>query len=215
MSKYEEIRSMCFSSRFLCGSELYKLLEADYVKNLVSRIKDGTVKTKSYMSFGTHEITKTDLFLYNFDRLIYYIRDRIFINPTELRMYLEYMVETKYMDKILFTKQIFDDDSYKFEVYFWQIATDRMLSVLKLMYLLKPIKERLDDLGFNPKKYNIKKKDDARTVFNFFSGMMNCRQNNLFNLFIDNKTIEPERIDFYTIMWCHVLDEYKKKERIL
>ena len=41
--------------------------------------------------------------------------------------------------------------------------------------------------------------------------MICCRHDNLFNLFIDNKTIETERIDFYMWAWCSVLDEYIKK----
>ena len=77
--------------------------------------------------------------------------------------------------------------------------------------MLDPIRERLEELNFNPKDYNLKKKDDAREVFNFFSGMISCRHDNLFNLFIDNKTIKTERIDFYMWAWCSVLDEYIKK----
>lgn len=211
MNKYEQLRSMCYSSKFLCGTELYNLLEEDYMKELVSRIKDGTVTTKSKMTFGTNKIQKYELFLYNLDRLVYYLRDRLFINPTELRIYLGYMIESKFIDKVLFTKELFDDDSFKFEVYFWQIASERLLGVLGVMSMLEPIKEKLEQLDFDPKKYNLKKKDDAREVFHFFNGMINCRHDNLFNLFIDNKTIEPERIDFYMWAWCDVLEEYIEK----
>ena len=41
--------------------------------------------------------------------------------------------------------------------------------------------------------------------------MISCRHDNLFNLFIDNKTIEPERIDFFMWAWCNVLDVYIDK----
>lgn len=216
MNKYEELRSMCYSSKILCGTELYNLLEEDYIKELVSKIGDGTVTTKSKMTFGTNKIQKYELFLYNLDRFVYYLKDRLFINPTEFRIYLSYMIESRYIDKILFTKKLFDDDSFKFEVYFWQIATERLLGCLGVMTLLPPIKEKLEKLDFDPKKYNIKKKNDAREVFNFFSGMINCRHDNLFNLFIDNKTIPPERINFYMWAWCNVLDEYiKKREHYL
>ena len=210
MNKYEELRSMC-SSKILCGTELYNLLEEDYMKGLVSKIKDGTVTVKSKMALGTNKVEKYQLFLHNLDRFVYYLKDRLFINPTEFRIYLGYLIESNYIDKILFTKELFEDDSFKFEVYFWQIASERLLGVLGVMAMLDPVKERLEELSFNPKDYNLKKKNDAREVFEFFRGMINCRHDNLFNLFIDNKTIEPERIDFFMWALCNVLDEYIKK----
>lgn len=211
MNKYEELRSMCSSSKILCGTELHNLLEEDYMKGLVSKIKDGTVTVKSKMALGTNKVEKYQLFLHNLDRFVYYLKDRLFINPTEFRIYLGYLIESNYIDKILFTKELFEDDSFKFEVYFWQIASERLLGVLGVMAMLDPVKERLEELSFNPKDYNLKKKNDAREVFEFFRGMINCRHDNLFNLFIDNKTIEPERIDFFMWAWCNVLDEYIKK----
>ena len=211
MNKYEQLRSMCSSSKILCGTDLYNLLEEDYMKELVSKIKDGTVTVKSKMALGTNKVEKYQLFLHNLDRFVYYLKDRLYINPTEFRIYLGYLVESNYIDRILFTKELFEDDSFKFEVYFWQIASERLLGVLGVMAMLDPVKERLEKLEFNPKKFNLKKKNDAREVFEFFRGMINCRHDNLFNLFIDNKTIEPERIDFFMWAWCNVLDEYIKK----
>ena len=163
------------------------------------------------MALGTNKVEKYQLFLHNLDMFVYYLRDRLYINPTEFRIYLGYLIESNYIDKLLFTKELFEDDSFKFEVYFWQIASERLLGVLGVMAILDPVKERLEKLEFNPKDYNLKKRDDAREVFEFFRGMINCRHDNLFNLFIDNKTIEPERIDFFMWAWCHVLDEYIKK----
>lgn len=211
MNKYEELRSMCSSSKILCGTELHNLLEEDYMKGLVSKIKDGTVTVKSKMALGTNKVEKYQLFLHNLDRFVYYLKDRLFINPTEFRIYLGYLIESNYIDKILFTKELFEDNSFKFEVYFWQIASERLLGVLGVMAMLDPVKKRLEELSFNPKDYNLKKKNDAKEVFEFFRGMINCRHDNLFNLFIDNKTIEPERIDFFMWAWCNVLDEYIKK----
>ena len=211
MNKYEQLRSMCSSSKILCGTDLYNLLEEDYMKELVLKIKDGTVTVKSKMALGTNKVEKYQLFLHNLDRFVYYLKDRLYINPTEFRIYLGYLVESNYIDKILFSKELFEDDSFKFEVYFWQIASERLLGVLGVMSMLDPVKERLKKLEFDPKKFNLKKKNDAREVFEFFRGMINCRHDNLFNLFIDNRTIEPERIDFFMWAWCNVLDEYIKK----
>ena len=58
MNKYEELRSMCSSSKILCGTDLYNLLEEDYMKELVSKIKDGTVTVKSKMALGTNKVEK-------------------------------------------------------------------------------------------------------------------------------------------------------------
>lgn len=33
MNKYEELRSMCSSSKILCGTDVYNLLEEDYMKS--------------------------------------------------------------------------------------------------------------------------------------------------------------------------------------
>ena len=40
MNKYEELRSMCSSSKILCGTDLYNLLEEDYMKELVSQLAE-------------------------------------------------------------------------------------------------------------------------------------------------------------------------------
>lgn len=212
MNKYEELRSMCYSSKIMCGTELYNLLEKDYMKELVSKIKDGRVKVKSTLLLETNKIQKYELFLYNLDHFVYYLKNRLFMDPTEFQIYLEYMLETPYIDKILFTKEFFIDNSFKFEVYFWQIACDRIFNVLSVMAILEPIGERLDKLGFNPMEYDIRKKDDAKKVFEFFQGMICCRHDNLFNIFRDNKPIEEREINFFMWAWCDILDEYIKKK---
>ena len=146
MNKYEKLRSMCSSSKILCGTDVYNLLEEDYMKELVSKIKDGTVTVKSKMALGTDKVQRYEIFLHNLDRFVYYLRDRLFINPTEFRIYLGYLIESNYIDKILFSKELFEDDSFKFEVYFWQIASERLLGVLGVMSMLDPIRERLEEL---------------------------------------------------------------------
>ena len=72
MNKYEELRSMC-SSKILCGTELYNLLEEDYMKGLVSKIKNGTVTVKSKMALGTNKVEIYQVLVHYLDRWVFYL----------------------------------------------------------------------------------------------------------------------------------------------
>ena len=187
MSVQNEILKMCFDTKYICGGDMYQILNTENGNNLIKRIDpDKKIKTKSTLTFKRNIISSQELFLYHLDKFIFYFRSRFFINPALIIMTISTMLESKYVDNFLFTEQFYDDNlTMEFEVYFWQTILDRFYNNLKIVNSDRDISKVLKNHNIYIDKINFNNKDDLKILFNFFIYFVNNSKIHISNFLID------------------------------
>ena len=187
MSVQNEILKMCFDTKYICGGDMYQILNTENGNNLIKRIDpDKKIKTKSTLTFKRNIISSQELFLYHLDKFIFYFRSRFFINPALIIMTISTMLESKYVDNFLFTEQFYDDNlTMEFEVYFWQTILDRFYNNLKIVNSDRDISKVLKNHNIYIDKINFNNKDDLKILFNFFIDFVNNSKIHISNFLID------------------------------
>lgn len=213
MNKLQELKEICITGKFYNKGDILNVMESECFKKIENELQYSIIRPKFTMSFGKKEVSSYELMLLHLDIFIGYIKDHIWLNTHELRLFLDLCLDSKYIEKFLLAKESFrDNNSFRFEEYFWKVIDDINLNNFKILYNELGVKNQFDILKFNPNNYSLDNKNDLHKIFKFICGLFNCNKSSNLNMFYDLSTIEERQHHFFQNMWSIYLDNYITKK---
>lgn len=214
MQKIQELRKICFNGKFSNKGDILNVLESEYFKSVSDELKYYIIKPKFKMAFEKDEVSSYELLLVHLDIFIGYIKDHIWLNTQELRVFLDMCLKSNNIKTFLLAKESFhDNNSFKFEEYFWKAIDDINLNNYNIIYNKLGLSNLFNKLEFNPNDYSLDNKEDLYNIFKFICGVFNCNKSNNLNMFADLSTLEDKQMDFYSTMWQAYLENYIDKKK--
>ena len=212
MTKKEQLLEVCSKDYYMYGSLIRRLLEKDSLDDLINKISDDNFEVKGSCIFKTDYITHDELFIYNLDRFIYFFKHKLFVEEGESRFILETILQSKYAKLLLEKTFCFDMKMIKhYDLEYKKIICDSFYKNIKYLKLTFSEFFLEENINVDDKNLNNKNIDN---IFNLLKGLVNCKRNNLYYLFMDIDKLENTStiLDYYVSIWEEIIEIYRKKK---
>ncbi len=215
MEKIKELEKLCLNGRYTNKGDILNVLKSKYFKLIIDELEFEIIKPKFTMAFKKEKVNSYELLLVHLDIFIRYIKNNFWFDSYDMILFLDLCLQSDYMKLFLLTKESFhDNNSYKFEEFFWKTIDDINLQNYKILYNQLNLKKQFNKLKFNPNEINLNKKEDSYKTFKFICGVFNCNKSNNLNMFYNLLNINYKKTSFYCEMWNIYLDKYIEKKEL-
>lgn len=209
------LQEMCNNDVYSCNGELIRIFKSFYIKPLVKELKEGQIKLSSDLVFNKLVVSLDELFLYNLDRYICYVRDTYFINHAELQAILPLTLNNKY-SKILLSKDDFHKD-FNYLNYYNEFRRMFLFNIYENVFFYNEHTSgflSLKRFATQIENYNFDDNKDILKLENIFIQIINNRNNNLYNSFVSYREIDKEHYHFERRQLETILDEYYDNNKL-
>lgn len=196
-NKIRKLQKICLNENYICSGEIYKLLNKEFMKELIKKINKDSVDFVTLVNNKKRNLTYQENFLLILDKYIGYVRDNYNIKHYELIFVLEETLKNKYNRCLFFNINIYSDYKYfiaefrKMFLYnifnntklFYKISNGKLVGIKRAYKYLK--NKSLDNLT------------DLNYIENFFIEIINNRRDNIFYCFKDSTSIKKDNFNFY------------------
>lgn len=203
-----KIKRLCFHTAYFSGSEIYRLLKYDTLKEMIFKIKKGNIKLSSTLLFGKKEITAEEQFVYILNRYITFVKDNFFIGTNEVIIIIEETIKSKY-SKVLYSKKEFNKlENHKYYYNsFKRMFLEQVFNNFKKLfneYNNEPFFKKLSSLSLD-------NDEDLEQIFLTFKEIINFRHKDLY-YFFENTNNNTYGKDLYIIKWKSLINDYIKSD---
>lgn len=204
--KIKKFKRLCLCPAYFAGCEMYRLLNYDILQELAKKVEHGNITLSSDLLFGKKVISTEEQFLYILNKYIVFIRNNCFINTNEFIGIIEETLKSKY-SKILYNHLEFTKGD-NFKVYYKEFKRMFLDSLFTNFKKFTQI-DNIDSSFLYLKDLSLDNDNDADELFNIFISIVNYKQSNLFNFFIDTEHNNQKGTNvFYAVQWEHLINEY-------
>ena len=204
-----ELQKLCINEVYSCNGELIRILKSGYIKPLVSKIQKEHIKLSNDIVFNKAVVSSDELFLYNLDRYICYVRDNYLINHAELQAILPMTLDNKYSDILLSQLDFHKDSNYEYYydgfkkmfLYNFYENINYYYNNTSGFLTLKRFKTQIESYDFN-------NKNDISTIEKLFIKVINNRKNNLYVAFIPHDEVPQKKYHNTREQLESIIDDY-------
>ena len=195
-SKIKRMQLLSTGDVYTCNGELLRLLKNKAIEPLLNELSNDKITMNSEFIFKKKIVTHEELFLYNLDKYIGYIKDNYFINHNELIAILPLTLDNKY-SKILLSKKQFHSD-FNYNIYYDSFRKMFLSNIFNnMMYYSSFVKNQTNfiEMYDNFKSYDLDDNKNALAFEDFMKKIINVRKNNLIDIFVDHEKIPKNEYD--------------------
>lgn len=196
-SRIKRMQLLCINDIYTCNGELLRLLKSKIIEPLVNELSNDKITMDSEFIFKKKTVSHEELFLYNLDKYIGYIKDNYFINHNELIAILPLTIDNKYA-KILLSKKQFHSD-FNYNIYYDSFRKMFLCNVFNnILYYSSLARNQTSfiELYNNFKHYDLDDNKDALAIEDAMKKIINTRRNNLIDIFVNHEEMpKSEHVD--------------------